>query len=214
MQVNEPSENYKTGWIKIYRSTRDKGWYKKDDYFRMWIHLLLKANHQKKEFMFNGENTTVKPGQFITGRKALSQELNINESKVERVLTFFESKECQIEQQKTNRNRLITILNWNQYQHIEQPVNNKRTTSEQPVNTNKNVKNEKNVKNIEGREIKFRDSLTPFVETYGEKTIKDFYDYWREPNRSKSKMRWEQQKTWDLNLRLKKWENNKDRWKK
>ena len=64
------------------------------------------------------------------------------------------------------------------------------------------------------REIKFRDSLTSFVETYGEKTIKDFYDYWREPNRSKSKMRWEQQKTWDLNLRLKKWENNNDSWKK
>ena len=64
------------------------------------------------------------------------------------------------------------------------------------------------------REIKFRDSLTPFVETYGETIIKDFYDYWREPNLSKSKMRWEQQKTWDLNLRLKKWENNQDRWTK
>lgn len=72
----------------------------------------------------------------------------------------------------------------------------------------------KKEKNIVKREIKFRDSLTSFVETYGEKMIKKFYDHWREPNRSKSKMRWEQQDTWELGLRLKKWENNNDRWTK
>ena len=68
--------------------------------------------------------------------------------------------------------------------------------------------------NIDTREIKFRDTLTPFVEIYGEEMIKAFYDYWREPNRSKTKMRWEQEKTWDINLRLKRWERNQDRWHK
>ena len=57
--------------------------------------------------------------------------------------------EHQIEQQTSNENRLITILNWDDYQKsellIEQQVNNERTTSEQQVNTNKNVKNVRNI---------------------------------------------------------------------
>jgi hypothetical protein len=59
--------------------------------------------------------------------------------------------EQQIEQQKTTKFTIITILNWDRYQEneqqSEQQVNNKRTTSEQQVNTNKNVKNDKNVEN-------------------------------------------------------------------
>jgi len=37
------------------------------------------------------------------------------------VLTFFEKTEQQIEQQKTTKNRLITILKWDTYQQTEQP---------------------------------------------------------------------------------------------
>lgn len=51
----------------------------------------------------------------------------------------------QIEQQTSTKNRLITIINWNEYQQseqqIEQQVNSNRTTSEQQVNTNKNDNN-------------------------------------------------------------------------
>ena len=139
------------GWISIHRKIMKKGWYKKSDHFRLWIHLLLKANHKPNEFWFNGKNTIVKRGQFITGRKTLAIEIGISESKIERILNHFEKSEQQIEQLKTNRNRLITITNYNQYQtteqQSEQPVNNKRTTSEQPVNTNNNVNNVNNVNN-------------------------------------------------------------------
>jgi len=71
--------------------------------------------------MFNGETIRLKPGQLITGRKELSKRTGIHESTIERALTFFEKTEQQIEQQKTTRNRLITILNWDMYQETEQP---------------------------------------------------------------------------------------------
>lgn len=58
------------------------------------------------------------------------------------------------------------------------------------------------------REQQFYNSLAKYVETYGKEMVRKFYDYWREPNKSKSKMRWEQERTWDLGLRLKKWETN------
>ena len=38
--------------------------------------------------------------------------------------------------------------------------------------------------------------------------VKEFFDYWSEPNKSKTKMRFEQQKTWDTKRRLQRWANN------
>jgi hypothetical protein len=138
-----------SGWIKIYRKIQEKGFYKKSEYFLLWVHILLKANHFEKEFFFNNKAIKIKKGQLLTGRKKLSSETGINESKIERILKYLENEQ-QIEQQKTNKFRLITIQNYNQYQkseqQSEQQVNNKRTTSEQQVNTNKNNKNYKNEK--------------------------------------------------------------------
>lgn len=55
------------------------------------------------------------------------------------------------------------------------------------------------------RKEKFYASLVPFVDKYGKDMIRDFFDYWSEMNRSKTKMRYEQQATWELALRLKTW---------
>lgn len=55
------------------------------------------------------------------------------------------------------------------------------------------------------RKEKFYSSLVPFVDKYGKDMIREFFDYWSEMNRSKSKMRFEQQSTWELALRLKTW---------
>lgn len=119
---------------------------KDSDHIAVWIYLLLNAAHAGFAVVFKGEKIILYPGQLITGRKAISEKFNINESKVQRILKTFENDQ-QIEQQTSNANRLITILNWDKYQlieqQIEQPLNNQRTTSEQPVNTNKNVKNER-----------------------------------------------------------------------
>lgn len=140
-----------TGYIKLFRSLKEKGWYKRSDYVHLWLHLLMSANHKENEFMFSGRVVMLKPGQFLTGRKALSQQTGINESKIERILTFFEKIEHQIEQQKSNKNRIITIVSWSDYQiteqQNEQQLNNKRTTTEQQLNTNNNDKNVKNDKN-------------------------------------------------------------------
>lgn len=51
----------------------------------------------------------------------------------------------------------------------------------------------------------FHDSLVPYVATYGREMIRDFYAYWAELNRSGTKMRYEQQPTWELGLRLSTW---------
>lgn len=61
---------------------------------------------------------------------------------------------------------------------------------------------------FETREHAFYELLTGYVDTYGKDMLRKFYDYWREPNKARTKMRWEQEKTWDLTLRLQRWAAN------
>lgn len=50
----------------------------------------------------------------------------------------------------------------------------------------------------------FQSELRPFLSEYPREMLNDFYRYWVEPNK-KGKMRWELEKTWRLDLRLKTW---------
>jgi len=61
---------------------------------------------------------------------------------------------------------------------------------------------------IDIRKKDFANQLVFFLGQYSKEMIREFYEYWIEPNKSKTKMRFELEKTWDLNLRLKKWERN------
>jgi hypothetical protein len=58
------------------------------------------------------------------------------------------------------------------------------------------------------RELKFKETLNEFSKIYPEDMLRKFSDYWTEPNKSRSKMRFEMEKTWDLSRRLAYWANN------
>lgn len=79
--------------------------------------------------------------------------------------------------------------------------------------TPKGVKKEKEVAasaatpedELKKRADKFYNVLVPYVETYGKEMIRQFYDYWTEPNKSRTKMRYELERTWDTKRRLNTW---------
>lgn len=144
----------KSGWLKWWRSALDNPVVMKTpEHLAIWVVLLSKAAVKPYKAVFKGKRITVRPGQLITGRDEIAKVLNnkTTSSKVQRVLKEFEN-EHQIEQQTSNKNRLITLTNWCQYQQNrhqnEQQVNNKRTTSEQQNDTNKEdkeyIENKKN----------------------------------------------------------------------
>lgn len=135
------------GWIKVHRKMLDNPVVFKDaDHLAVWMYLLLKATHTEYPTMFNGEKVILKAGQLVTGRKKISSDTGVNESKVNRVLNLFKS-EHQIEQLSTRHGSIISIVAWDEYQTCEQQngqqVNNKRTTSEQQVNTIQEHKNKR-----------------------------------------------------------------------
>jgi hypothetical protein len=66
------------------------------------------------------------------------------------------------------------------------------------------VKTEKN-------KIKFIETLEPYKKQYGADMLNAFFKYWTEPNKTNTKMRFELEKTWSVDLRLSNWaRNNKD----
>ena len=102
-----------------------------------------------------------------------------------------------------------------QNQHKSTHVKSVKQTSTNPtvivndiVTVNENV-NDIKEKNIVKIQEKFYQSLTPFLDKFNKVEIRKFYDYWSEPNKSKTKIKWQLEKTWDTNKRLARWTNNK-----
>ena len=213
------------GWIITHRKLRESSFYKDSQAVHLWIHLLISANHKDAQVVRGNKVYEVKRGQLITGRKLLSSETGINESKLQRLLKVFE-KCHMIEQQTNNVNRLVSIINYDQYQTSEQQVNSKRTASEQQVNTNNNDNNKNNDKEL-NRNIRANTSATKTIEQrekefYGKisehwkkshsdmpkEEVREFFDYWTERGDNDKKMRFEKEKTFGISRRMTTWKKN------
>ena len=77
---------------------------------------------------------------------------------------------------------------------------------------NKNNNNNNNNNNISNRKNEFVFEVLSF--DYDESILNGFIDYWTEPNKSKSKMKFELEKTWETKRRLKTWAANQKKWDK
>lgn len=144
------------GYIKHYRKVMDSFVWTNPYMYKLWSLCLMKAAHEKRKFLFNGKEVWLNSGEFVTGRDALTFEMNkgakrehqVNSTSVWRWIKLFE-KEGMLDIKSTTKYSVISISNWSAYQSDEQQVDIKWTSSEQQVDTNKNEKNYKNEKNID-----------------------------------------------------------------
>ena len=119
---------------------------RKPAYLALWTAILLLAQHKESSFIWNGKKQVLKSGQLLTGRKKLSELTGIKSGTVVNILKYLETEQ-QIEQQKTTKFTIITIKNWDKYQHQtenEQQSSNKVATDEQQNDTYNNDNNENN----------------------------------------------------------------------
>ena len=142
------------GFIMLHRRLLDNPIVCKDaDHLAVWVWLLLKAAWIESDVTFGKERITLQPGQLPPiSRKTIASELQISESKVQRILKSFEN-EHQIEQQMGNHSRLISICSWDKYQASElqnkPQVNTKRTPSEHQ--SEHNINNINNINNFNNK---------------------------------------------------------------
>lgn len=138
------------GWIKLHRKFLTWEWYQDANTLRVFLHLILKANHKDGKW----QGVDVQAGQLLTGRLKLAQELNLSERQIRTSLNRLKSTN-EVTIKTTKQYSIITLNNWDAYQQNDQQndqqATNKRPTNDQQTTTNKNdkkYKNDKNEKNI------------------------------------------------------------------
>jgi len=207
---------YTTGWIKTYRSLYHHWIFNNEKYLKAWLTILFEANFKEEKVIIEGELILCKVGQKLYSLKTWTKIFGKGWS-VQKVRTFFRllEKDSMIETKGLRKTTLLTVCNYEKYQNgvtDRQHTDNTQITRRQQQL--KNDKNDKNEKKIIDREKDFAITLTPFVEKYGEDMMRDFYNYWKEPNKSRTRMRWELEKTWDIAGRLRTWDRNQERFRK
>lgn len=83
-----------------------------------------------------------------------------------------------------------------------------KTYDKHMVNINENIVINKN---IDKRMEDFKLELMEYKNEYSKEILEAFWDYWSEPNQSKTKMRKELQKTWNTKGRLNTWKRNNNK---
>ncbi|GAB5053256.1 DnaD domain-containing protein [Pediococcus ethanolidurans] len=143
------------GWIKLYRKIRKSFVWTNSDQLKLWLLVLMKANHEPNKFLFNGKEVAVDSGQMVTGRDTLTIEFNegvrrgqrISATTLWRWINDFKNAQM-LDIKSSPQYSVITVSNWSTYQQSEQQVDNTWTSSGQQLDTNKNEKNEKKEKNV------------------------------------------------------------------
>lgn len=144
------------GWISIHRKIQQSDiWLDKEPFDKRsaWIDLIMMANHEDRQVLFDGKFIEVKRGEKITSLRMLSEKWKWSRNKVKRFLKLLESGsmiELKIDRQKTT----YKIVNYNVYQNEDlskrPQKDHKKTTDGPQTDTNNNVNNFNNVNNNNG----------------------------------------------------------------
>jgi len=132
------------GWIKLHRKIINSTVFDNEKLLKVWIWCLLKATHDEYEQLVGRQIVNLQKGQFVTGRNAASKELKMTPSTTWDYLKVLERNQ-NIDIKSNNKYSIVTIVNWELYQSENEISDNKSTTNQQQINTNKNIKNNKNI---------------------------------------------------------------------
>lgn len=109
------------------------------------------------------------------------------------------------EAEQTAKDRIAEQKTANAAVTVTDTVNVTVTETDKEIDLIPPTAKQKTFKQLSEEEFKY--SLIEFVEQFGKKTVRAFFEYWSEKD-SKGKMKFQLQKTWDSKRRLITWKNN------
>ena len=128
------------GWIKIHRKILDCSiWNSREPFDKRsaWIDILLSASHKDLNLMIGGINEKIPRGSFMFSIEKLCDRWGWSRNRVKRFLVLLE-REQMIETKRTNKGTLISVLNYNAFQSVEE-VTEKETEISDAHETAKKV---------------------------------------------------------------------------
>ena len=200
-----------SGWIKLYRQINSNPVLKKSrvySNFEAFIWLLLKANYNDAKVVIGSTIYKLKQGQMITSQKKLCKQFGWGNSRLKTFLKLLKN-DGMINVSSNKQLTKITLLNWDSYQDSNlQTIHKKLTTNSQPTTNKKNKEETK-----KNKEQSFINQVSKVGKNkYKQDLIDEFCNYWTERNMSGRKMKFEMQKTFDINRRLATWHKNSFEW--
>lgn len=210
------------GWIKIRRSILGWEWWDKPEMVVLYLYILSSANIE--DTLWHGK--VIKRGQFVTSLSSIERDCPKLTKKIIRTCLKRFKDAGKICIDSTNNHSVITVCEYEEYNctdNVLSPQTEEKAQAENnleipPTQLEKKQstqkKSQEEIKQATEKRAKdFYNSLIPFVATYGKEMVREFYDYWSEPNKSQSRLRFEQERTWDLNRRLVRWSNHAKEYK-
>ena len=164
------------GYLKLHRKIVDNGVFADAELLKVFVWCILKANTTPN--IVYGRKVDV--GQFITGRVSAAEELRLKPSTVYKRMQVLK-KQGYINIDSNTKNSLITVSKYKSYQLDQKPKK----------------------RDLEAVYKRFSDEVYSY--DYSVEIQAEFIEYWTEPNRSKTKLRYELEKTFDISRRLKTW---------
>ena len=150
------------GWIKLYRELGDKPiWLEStSDQRSVLIALLMMVNYEPNKWEWQGKQYECMPGQVITSLPKIAERSGkgVSIQNVRTALKRFE-KLGFLTDESTNKNRLITIVNWAIYQGSDDEPNrqtNRQLTGNQQA-ANRQLTAIKNIRTKEGKNKELKD---------------------------------------------------------
>ena len=117
------------GFILLYRQITEWEWYQNPNTFRLFLHILLKANFADGRF----EGREVKRGQLMTSLPKLSVQTKLSIQQVRTALKHLIST-GEITDEGTSQYRIITVCKYDLYQCDNRLINSQSTDDQQTSN--------------------------------------------------------------------------------
>lgn len=175
------------GFVKIFRKVLSWEWYKNANVFRVFMHLLILANHKLNRW----EGMDIETGQTVKSYGKIADALGLTVQQVRTALSKLKSTN-EITVKTTNKFTLITITNYSTYHEQgkennkqNNKQNNKRITNEQQtdnkrITTNKkedihSISSKKNVKNVKKEKKSIKENDLVYPKCVERKLIDDYF---------------------------------------
>lgn len=155
------------GWLKLHRTLKDKSIWQKSrpEQQSVLMTLLMMASYEKREWEWKGEKYTLQPGQILTSLSSLAKESGeyISVQNVRTALKRFE-KLGFLTDESTMKNRLITLTNWDFYQHSASGLTDRLAKGQQGSHKELTpIKESKKEKKVEINPFLRKREVTEFV---------------------------------------------------
>ena len=151
-------------WIKLNRAILDWEWYDDVNVARVFIHLLLTANYEPK----NWHGIQIERGQRVISIGGLAEETGLTVRQTRTALDKLKST-GELTSRATNKYTLVTIENYSKFQDVKHDSDKQNDKQRDKRTTNERQTNDNNIRNKEYKECKEERERTAHKSAYGRK---------------------------------------------